>query len=74
MCIDMAIEDYPNWDIYKTNNRDRVRTFVALLRYTGMRIGDAVHLKRSNIMDGQIVLRTEKNGKKVCIPMHPFIA
>ncbi len=74
MAIECALGDYPNWGIYKTNTRERVRTFVSVLRWTGMRIGDAVQLSRANIADGQITLRTEKNGKRVCIPMHPDIA
>jgi integrase len=73
MCIECGLGDYPNWGIYKTNTRERVRTFVAVLRWTGMRISDAVQLSRSKIIDGQITLRTEKTGKKVSIPMHPFI-
>ena len=74
MAIECGLGDYPNWGIYKTNTRERVRTFVAVLRWTGMRIGDAVQLSRSKIVDGQITLRTEKTGKRVSIPMHPDIA
>jgi integrase len=36
-----------------------------------MRIGDAVQLSRANVMEGQITLRTEKNGKRVSIPIPP---
>jgi site-specific recombinase XerD len=73
IAIECGLGDYPNWGIYKTNTRERVRTFVAVLKHTGMRIGDAVQLSRSKIVDGQITLRTEKNGKRMCIPMHPDI-
>lgn len=71
--IEKALEEFPNWGIYKTNTRERVRAFVAVLRWTGMRIGDAVQISRDKIADGKITLRTEKNGKRVCIPMHPDI-
>jgi integrase len=68
-----AIDKFPNWGIYGEKNRDRVRAFVAILRWTGMRIGDAIQLDSSKIVDGQIILRTEKNGKRVSIPAHPEI-
>jgi integrase len=74
MCIECGLDNYPNWGIYKTNTRERVRMFVAVLRWTGMRISDAVQLSRSTIVDGQITLRTQKTGKRVSIPMNPFIA
>jgi integrase len=65
--IEKAIGEFPNWGIYKTNSRDRVRAFVYVLRWTDMRIGDAVQLSRGKVAYGQITLRTEKNGKRVCI-------
>jgi integrase len=71
--IEKAVEAFPNWGIYKTNTRERVRAFISVLRWTGMRIGDAVQLSREKTAGGQITLRTEKNGKRVCIPMHPEV-
>jgi len=68
-----AIDNYPSWGIYGEKNRDRVRAFVSVLRWTGMRIGDAVQLDASKIVNGQVILRTEKNGKRVSIPAHPEI-
>jgi integrase/recombinase XerD len=69
-----AVEEYPNWGIYKTNTRERVRAFVLTLRWTGMRIGDAVQLSREKVLAGKITLRTEKNGKRVSVPIHPELA
>lgn len=69
--IRTAVETFPNWGIYKTNTRDRVRAFVLALRWTGMRIGDVVQLSKDKVVDGQVTLRTDKNGKRVCIPIHP---
>lgn len=66
-----AVEEYPNWGIYKTNTRERVRAFILTLRWTGMRIGDAIQLSRSKVAKGKITLRTEKNGKRVSVPIHP---
>jgi integrase len=36
-----------------------------------MRIGDAIQLSKGEVGNGRIVLRTEKNGKRVSVPMHP---
>jgi integrase/recombinase XerD len=69
-----AVEEYPNWGIYKTNTRERVRAFILTLRWTGMRIGDAIQLSRKKVSAGRITLRTEKNGKRVSVPMHPDLA
>lgn len=68
-----AVEKFPNWGIYGEKNRERVKAFLLVLRWTGMRIGDAVQLEKSKIVDGQITLRTEKNNKRVSIPAHPEV-
>ena len=66
-----AVEQFPNWGIYGMGTRDRLRAFLLILRWTGMRIGDCVQLEESKIVDGQITIRTTKNGKRVSIPLHP---
>ena len=71
LAIQKAVDAFPNWVIYKTNTRERVRAFIAVLRWTGMRIGDAVQLSRRNVVGGQLTLRTQKNGVRVSVPMHP---
>lgn len=72
--IDQAIDQFPNWGIYGEMNRERLRAFVAVLKWTGMRIGDAVQLSKDKVVDGHITLRTTKNNKRVAIPVHPEIA
>jgi integrase len=48
-----------------TSNSERLLTFVLLLRYTGMRIGDVTRL-RSDQIDGQrLFLYTQKTGVAV---------
>jgi integrase len=68
--IDRATGFFPNWGIYGELNRERVKAFIAVLRWTGMRIGDAVLFSKDTVKDGQIILRTQKNGKRVSIPLH----
>jgi len=69
--IDTAIGFFPNKGIYGELNRERIKAFVEVLKWTGMRIGDAVQFSKDTIKDGQIILRTQKNGKRVSIPLHP---
>lgn len=49
----------------------RERLALDLLRYTGLRRGDAARVGRQHIRDGVIVLPTEKTGELVTIPMLP---
>ena len=51
--------------------RLRAHAMVLLLRYTGLRISDVATLERRRIRDGEILLRTAKNGKPVKLPVHP---
>jgi integrase len=71
--IEAAIGKFPAWGLYGEGNRDRVRAFVSVLRWTGLRIGDAVQLDRKKVHGGKITLRTAKNGKLVRIPIHPEV-
>jgi site-specific recombinase XerD len=50
--------------------RSRARAIVMLLRYTALRIGDVATLERSRVRDGEIFVRTTKNGKPVRLPVH----
>ena len=38
--------------------------------YSGLRYGDAANFDKSKIVDGKIILRTEKTGTDVSIPVH----
>jgi integrase len=51
------------------DNVKRVRAFIYILRYTGLRISDAASLKTSHVRDGKVLLRTEKTGTLVWIPI-----
>lgn len=47
----------------------RLKPFVLVLRYTGLRIGDAVALEADRIHDGKLLLYTQKTGVPVYIPL-----
>jgi integrase len=50
-------------------NARRLRALVLLLRYAGLRIGDAVSLSRDRIADGKLFLYTAKTGTPVWCPL-----
>ncbi len=51
--------------------RLRARAMILLLRYTALRISDVSTLERDRVRDGEIFVRTTKNGKIVKLPVHP---
>jgi integrase len=54
--------------------RLRARAIVLLLRYRALRISDVATLKENRILDGEIFVRTTKNGKTVRLPVHPDLS
>ncbi len=54
-------------------NSWRIRALVLLLRYSGLRIQDAVTLARDRITDGKLFLYTAKTGTPVCLPLPGFV-
>jgi integrase/recombinase XerD len=61
-----ATEVYPDTP---HGRRNQIHAFVLLLRYSGLRIGDAVSLRRESVKDGRIFLRTAKTGTAVYLPL-----
>jgi integrase/recombinase XerD len=49
----------------------RIKAFIEVLLYTGLRIGDACLLKTDRVQDGQLFLYTAKTGQPVRIPLPP---
>ena len=70
-----VLEIYP--DAYGNlggDNARRLRALTLLLRYSGLRIGDAVKLPRSRITeDGKLLLYTQKTGVPVYCPLPEFV-
>lgn len=52
-------------------NARQIKALVLLLRYSGLRIGDAVMLPASRVTDGRLALRTAKSGTQVNVPLPP---
>lgn len=51
--------------------RNKMRAFVLLMRYSGLRVGDAARLARDGIADGKLFLYTAKTGTPVWVPLPP---
>jgi len=65
----LATEVYSKKGIYGEDQKKRIKAFVLLLRYSGLRIRDAVTLTRERIKDGKLFLYTQKTGTPVRLPL-----
>jgi integrase/recombinase XerD len=54
-------------------NVERLRALVLLLRFSGLRIRDAVTLRRDRISNGKLLLYTSKTGTPVFCPLPNFV-
>jgi len=52
---------------------DELLTFAMLLRYSGLRIGDAAMLTTDRIQGEKLYLYTQKTGQHVYVPLPPFL-
>jgi integrase/recombinase XerD len=64
-----AIDLFPEHGRHCGMHRDRIRAFVNVLRYSGMRIRDVVTLSREKIQNGKLILYTQKTGTAVFLPL-----
>jgi integrase len=71
--IEWAVPLFPIKGIYGEVNRERIKALIAVLQFTGLRIGDVVKLRRGEVQAGFLTIRTHKNGKPVQLPVHPSI-
>ncbi len=53
--------------------RERVKAFLLMLRYSGLRIQDCVRLQRSAIKDGKLFLYSSKTSVPVWMPLPDFV-
>jgi integrase len=50
-------------------NQDRMKAFVLVMRYSGLRIGDTISLDKSRLNGNKLLLYTAKTGTPVYIPL-----
>jgi integrase len=68
-----AIEKYPVKGIYGEGNRTRLQAMTLLLRYSGLRIGDAACLRTDALKGDKLFVTTQKTGVKVFLPLPDFV-
>ena len=68
-----ATDSYPTKNSYGHDNPARMKAFVLTLRYTGLRIGDAVKLSRAQVRNGRVLLYTTKTGAPIYLPLAPLL-
>ena len=74
ICVLAACDAYQdNYGRTGRANARRLRALVLLLRYSGLRIGDAVSLSRERIAGGKLFLYTAKTGTPVWCPLPDFV-
>lgn len=60
-------------DLRENQNLRFARDLFIVGCYTGLRFSDFSQLKKENIRDGKISVRTQKTGELVSIPVHPIV-
>lgn len=72
--IVQACNRYPNgYGRTGQANAQRLKALVLVLRYSGMRIRDAVQLEESKVQSGRIFLYQQKTGEPVYVPIPTFV-
>jgi site-specific recombinase XerD len=69
-----ACEKYSHHGDHGHNRPDRIKCFVLLLRYSGLRIQDATCLETERLHGDDLMLRTGKTGQAVFVPLPPDVA
>ena len=59
--------------IHAQIKRPIMRAFILTLQHTGLRISDAVQLRKQDITDGRLCITTEKTGSEVWLPLPPSL-
>jgi len=68
-----ACDRYSLNGIYGNQNRTRMRALTLLMRYSGLRIGDAVTCERDRLAGSKLFLYQAKTGTPVYCPLPPVV-
>jgi integrase/recombinase XerD len=71
--IKAAAENIDKAQPHGKQNARRLRSLILLLRYTGLRIGDAVSCSVARLTQGKVRLYTQKTGTHVHCPLPDFV-
>jgi integrase len=56
-----------------SGNRERLKAFILVMRYSGLRIGDVIALEKSRLKDNKLRLYTAKTGTAVLVPLPQLV-
>jgi integrase len=68
-----ACDRYPIKGIYNHGNRQRMKTLTLFIRYSGLRIRDAVTCARERLVGSKLFLYQAKTGTPVYCPLPPVV-
>jgi integrase/recombinase XerD len=68
-----ACDRYPIKGIYGEQNRRRLKALTLLMRYSGLRIGDALTCERNRLVGSKLFLYQAKTGTPVYCPVPPVV-
>ncbi len=54
-------------------DKSRIKAFILVMRYSGLRIGDTIALKRNQLTGNNLFLYTQKTGQPVRVPLPDFV-
>ncbi len=55
-------------------DKARIKAFILTMRYSGLRIGDTIALRRDQLTGNTLFLYTQKTGQPVRVPLPDFVA
>ena len=54
-------------------DKARIKAFILAMRYSGLRIGDTIALRRDQLSGNNLFLYTQKTGQPVRVPLPDFV-
>jgi integrase/recombinase XerD len=54
-------------------DKARIKAFILVMRYSGLRIGDTITLRRDQLTGNDLFLYTQKTGQPVRVPLPDFV-
>jgi integrase/recombinase XerD len=64
---------FSNKGVHGFSNGTRMKAFILLLRYSGLRRTDAVSISEDKVRDGKVFLYTQKTGTPVWVPIPAYV-
>lgn len=68
-----ACDRFPSKGVHSFDTGKRIKAFILLLRYSGLRRTDAVSISEEKVRDGKVFLYTQKTGTPVWVPIPPSV-